>query len=95
MTGLQRVERKDPLLWPVVHIEFTVLSEDRPTLLGHVFLLCVCVFFPFFARKERKNFARILLGKFPRDSINPRGRQSSLLKPFLHICMPDLSVTGD
>lgn len=64
MTGLQRVERKDPLLWPVVHIEFTVLSEDRPTLLGHVFLLCVCVcVFSFFCKKGEKKLCQDSVGK--------------------------------
>lgn len=59
MTGLQRVERKDPLLWPVVHIEFTVLSEDRPTLLGRV---CVCVF-SFFCKKGEKKLCQDSVGK--------------------------------
>lgn len=62
MTGLQRVERKDPLLWPVVHIEFTVLSEDRPTLLGHV---CVCVFFPFLQERREKTLPGFCWESFP------------------------------
>lgn len=68
MTGLQRVERKDPLLWPVVHIEFTVLSEDRPTLLGHVFLLCVCVcvvFFLFLQERREKTLPGFCWESFP------------------------------
>lgn len=64
MTGLQRVERKDPLLWPVVHIEFTVLSEDRPTLLGHVFLLCVCVFL-FLQERRGKTLPGFCWESFP------------------------------
>lgn len=65
MTGLQRVERKDPLLWPVVHIEFTVLSEDRPTLLGHVFS-SVCVYvcvFSFFCKKGEEKLCQDSVGK--------------------------------
>lgn len=63
MTGLQRVERKDPLLWPVVHIEFTVLSEDRPTLLGHV---CVCVcFFLFLQERREKTLPGFCWESFP------------------------------